>query len=175
MKKILIALLISTLSITIFMGCKNKENVKNNTQNIQNQESAKEVEIKSESTESLITTLADLMGKEDKIVVDKIGEGIASSEPVLSRQYEVNILDENSKVYVNLDMGKVYDISIILNNNDFAEYEKKLTEIFGEKSLEEENTLDAEGNGRRSIAWNLKNGNTLSLIQVNQTFSINIK
>ena len=79
------------------------------------------------------------------------------------------------RLYVNLDSGKVYDISILLNNNNFEEYEKQLTEIFGEKSSEEENTLDSEGNGRRATIWNLENGSKLSLIQVNKTFSINIK
>lgn len=178
MKKILVALLISTVSFTALTGCTNKEDAKNNapnTQKTQNQESSDNIKIKSESTQSLISTLADLMGKEDKEVVEKLGKGIPVSDPVLSRQYETNVLDENNKVYVNLDSGKVYDISILLNNNNFEEYEKKLTEIFGEKSSEEENTLDSEGNGRRATIWNLENGSKLSLIQVNKTFSINIK
>ena len=176
MKKILVALLISTLSITTFVACGNKESSNNNsTQSSQNQESSENITIKSESTQSLISTLADLMWKEDKEVIEKLGEGIPVSDPVLSRQYETNVLDENNKVYVNLDSGKVYDISILLNNNNFEEYEKQLTEIFGEKSSEEENTLDSEGNGRRATIWNLENGSKLSLIQVNKTFSINIK
>jgi len=175
MKKILVALLISTIAITTLTACGNKESSPNGENRTKVEQSSENIQIKSESTESLISELADLMGKEDKDVVAKFGEGIPVSDPVLSRQYEVNALDENNKVYVNLDSGKVYDISILLNNNDFDTYEKKLVEIFGEKTSEEENTLDAEGNGRRATIWALKNGNTLSLIQVNQTFSINIK
>ena len=89
MKKILVALLISTLSITTLVACGNKESSNNNsTQSSQNQESSENITIKSESTQSLISTLADLMGKEDKEVIEKLGEGIPVSDPVLSRQYE---------------------------------------------------------------------------------------
>ena len=108
MKKILVALLISTLSITTFVACGNKESSNNNsTQSSQNQESSENITIKSESTQSLISTLADLMGKEDKEVIEKLGEGIPVSDPVLSRQYETNVLDENNKVYKNHQKRKI--------------------------------------------------------------------
>ena len=63
MKKILVALLISTLSVTTLVSCGTKEKPNNNsTENTQKQESSENIEIKSESTQSLISTLADLMG-----------------------------------------------------------------------------------------------------------------
>eukprot|EP00831_Metopus_contortus_P059963 TRINITY_DN5190_c0_g1_i12.p2 TRINITY_DN5190_c0_g1~~TRINITY_DN5190_c0_g1_i12.p2 ORF type:complete len:124 (-),score=21.19 TRINITY_DN5190_c0_g1_i12:106-477(-) len=103
MKKILIMLLVLGLSITSLTACTNKKNIASNDKVQQNQKKDKKVKIESESTKSLISILADLIGKEDKVVVQKIGEGITDSNSVITtRRYETSVLDENAKVYICL-------------------------------------------------------------------------
>ncbi len=173
-KKLLILALICLMPVALFTACSNKSNVDSNVEKTEKEKVKETTEIEAENTKDLIEILAELMGKDDSEVLLKLGTGVPTGEPVLSRKYEADLLDEKSQVFVNLGDSKVYDISAVLNGKDFNDYENKLTEIFGEKTGEEENTLK-EGSGRRATIWNLKNGSVLKLIQVNSQLSISIQ
>ena len=174
MKKILILALACTISVTFLISCGNKNNTDSNSQGTAQEQVKKTTKIETKTTKDLITVLAELMDKDDSEVLKTIGTGTPTGEPVLSRKYDTKVLDEDSQVYVNLNDSKVYDISVVLNGNNFDDYEKKITEIFGKKTSEEENTLK-DGNGRRATNWDLSNGNVLKLIQVNSQLSISIQ
>ncbi len=174
MKKILILALACTISVTSIISCSNNKNADSNNQSTVEDQAKKITTIEAETTKDLITTLAELMDKDDSEVLAKVGTGTPTGEPVLSRKYDTKILDEDSQVFINLSNSRVYDISVVLNGSDFDDYESKITKIFGEKASEEENTLK-DSSGRRATNWDLGSGNVLKLIQVNSQLSISIQ
>lgn len=186
MKKIVVMVLVTTIACASLVACGSKSAIDNNTASKTESSDTKKEEkkitnkstkIEAKDTKDLITTLSGLIDKSDYDAASKVGVGskTVGKDPVTCRQYDTKVLDEDSTVYVNLENDKVFDVSVALKGTSFEDYETKLVKIFGEKTSEEENTINDSGEGRRADIWNLENGNKLSLIQVNSTISISIE